>query len=429
MSLRWKPFYGWWVFLSASTALMIGFALSAYALPVFYPELVGTFHWPRADVALGGSIKTLLVGLLAPLNGWIIDRKGAKAVLLAGVVTLAISLALLSGIASMWQYFLVCVFLGAGGSWTHHFPTQLLVANWFAKKRGLAIGILTASGGVGNILIPLISARLIKNYGWREALLILPILLIVPFVTVALLARNRPQDMGLLPDGDSEPAAAGPQLHPTGTHPSTKSMHSTHGGRDSSLDWSVFKTTAFWILLGVFFFSAWAQFSVWQHLVLFFRDEGFSPTVAASLLSLFLAGSTAGRFFSGPFADKFSADTAVLLSIALAGLAMVALVAAHTNAGIYLCVILFGMGEGGTVTSRPLLVFQHYGASGVGKLYGVATAMMTIGAFIGPVLSGHIHDRTGSYNLAVLLALILTGVSVLLVILLKRQKILAVSQP
>ena len=77
MSLRWKPFYGWWVLLSAATVLMAGFAMSAYALPVFYPELVNAFRWPRASVALGGSLKTLLVGLTAPLNGWIIDRKGA----------------------------------------------------------------------------------------------------------------------------------------------------------------------------------------------------------------------------------------------------------------------------------------------------------------------------------------------------------------
>ena len=412
MDSRRKPFYGWWVLLSAATVLMIGFALSAYALPVFYPELVNAFHWPRANVALGGSLKTLLVGLLAPLNGWIIDRKGPKAILLGGVAALSFSLALLSGIHSLWQYYVLCIFLGLGGSWTHHFPIHLLIANWFAKRRGLLIGSLTAVAGVGNSLIPIWSATLIRRDGWREALLILPLILIVPFLAVSFLVRNRPEEIGLHADGGLEPA-------PASVHP-----HRTDGsGAASGLGWPTLKTGAFWILAGVFLLPAWAQFSVWQHLVLFLRDEGFTPTVAAYFLSLFLLASTVGRFFGGPLSDKISADYATLVGVVLIGCSVAALLSSSSLAAIYLAVIVLGLGEGSTVTCRPLLVFAHYGSTGVGKLYGVATAMMTLGAFVGPVLAGYIHDKTHSYHLAFLLALALVCISMLLVFLLKRTEL------
>ena len=411
MDSRWRPFYGWWVLLSAAAVLMIGFALSAYALPVFYPELINAFHWPRANVALGGSLKTLLVGLLAPLNGWIIDRRGPKTILLAGVAALGISLAFLSGIHSLWQYYVLCVFLGLGGSWTHHFPIHLLIANWFAKRRGLVIGFLTAVAGVGNSLIPIWSATLIKRDGWREALLILPLILIVPFLAVAFLVRNRPEEKGLHADGGLESAPA--IIHP----------HRAGGsGAASGLGWTALKTGAFWVLAGVFLLPAWAQLSVWQHLVLFLRDEGFKPTVAAYFLSLFLLASSVGRFFGGPLSDRISADYATLIGVVLIGFSVVALLSSRSLAAIYLGVIVLGLGEGSTVTCRPLLVFGHYGASGVGKLYGVATAMMTVGAFVGPVLAGYIHDQTHSYHLAFLLALALVCISIVLVVLLKRTE-------
>ena len=411
MSLRWKPFYGWWVLLSAATVLMAGFAMAAYALPVFYPELVNAFRWPRASVALGGSLKTLLVGLVAPLNGWIIDRKGVKIILLPGMVTLGVSVALLSGIDSLWQFYVLCFFMGVGGSWVHHLPAQLLVANWFVKRRGLAMGLLTAFSGFGDLLLPVLSALLIRNLGWRDAFLTLPIILIVPFLAVTFVVRNQPQDMGLYPDGALEPAAADPRPPGHRRHTST----GPGGGLSAS------KAATFWMLAGMLFLSAWAQFSLWQHFPLFLRDEGFSLLVAASLFGfLFLGASIFGRFLGGYWCDKISADYAFCISLAFMGSAVALLFATHSSAIIYLCLVLFGLGYGGTIAIRPLLVFEHFGATGVGKLYGVATAMFTSGAFVGPVLAGHIHDRTGSYHLAFLLALLLIGISMVLVMLLKR---------
>jgi MFS family permease len=403
-----KPFYGWWILLSAASVLMTGFALSAYAFPVFYPELVAEFGWPRASVALGGSVKTLLVGLVAPLNGWIIDRRGVKSLLLAGVVTMGAGTALLSGIGELWQYFAICVLLGFGASWTHHFPTQMLVANWFAKRRGLMIGTLTTLSGIGNTLLPILTAALIVGRGWREALLILPLLLAVPLVAVAFLVRNHPEDMGLLPDGTAQPPESGGGQKPAAAE------------RVDSGDWLFLRSQTFWMIGGMMLLSAWGSFAVWHHIVLFLRDVGYSATAAASIFSLFIGSTTISRFLSGPLCDRISPTLAMLLNLGFIAASLVLLSFGRGPGVIYSSMVILGLGYGGIVTCRPMLIFEHYG-SGVGKIYGAATAMYTTGSFAGPVLSGYVHDRTGSYDLAFALSLVLVCASMILMVPLRRS--------
>jgi MFS transporter, OFA family, oxalate/formate antiporter len=395
--MRSKIFYGWWVLLGSSTTVLVAWSLAAYVIPVFYPELVHTFHWTRAKSAMGGSIQSIMVGLIAPLNGWIIDRKGVKLILLAGVCTLAIAYCSFSAVNSLWQYYLVCLFVGLGGSWTHHFPNELLVAKWFVKKRGLAIGTLTAVAGIGATTMPIVTIILIKNEGWRHAALTLPLFLIIPLIAILLLVRNRPEDMGLNPDGADGPAGVGSHGH-----------GAIRGTRPHTIDVSAFRTKAFWLLGGVFFLVAWSTFSVFHHIVFYLQDQGASPTKAAFLFSLFLGASTVSRFLFGLLCTKIPAAVAMFITMVFVACAYtILLVFAHNVTIAYFWIIFLGLGVGGGLTCRPLLVFEHYGAAGVGKLYGVATAIFTAGAFIGPASSGYIFDKMGSYKAAFALALVL----------------------
>ena len=413
---RSRPFYGWWVLLSAAIVLMTAFSMASYALPVFYPEFVRAFHWPRANVALGGSLKTLLIGLVAPLNGWFIDRKGVKAMLLAGILIVGISYAMLSEVDATRQYWVLCFFLGVGGSWIHHLPTQLLAATWFVKKRGMAIGLLTGFGGFGDTLLPFLCVLLIRRSGWREALLTLPLLLIVPFLAVAFIVRNKPGEIGLLPDGapESLPPASTHLSPPVHSSPSDNAAEAMSAGPGSES--ANFRSAAFWMLAALLLLTGWAMFSVWQHIPLFLRDGGYN----ASLFSLFLFSSTISRFVSGPLCDRITADYTTLLNLCLIALALLVLLFARSTAMIYFSMISFGFGYGGSITCRPLLVFEHFGGSRVGRLYGVATALFTTGAFFGPAVSGRIYDLTRSYHLAFLLALALIIISMTLLLLLRR---------
>jgi len=138
---------------------------------------------------------------------------------------------------------------------------------------------------------------------------------------------------------------------------------------------------------------------------------------------LFLGASTVSRFLFGPLCDKITATYTMLMSLVFAGIAFALMISTRNPAVIYFCMVLFGLGYGGSITCRPLIVFEHCRAAGIGKAYGVATALFTFGGFIGPGLSGYIFDKTGSYSLAFRLALILICVAAGLVTLIKRSTI------
>ena len=169
------------------------YAFVAFSQPVFYPELVKSFGWSRASVAAGGSIRLLLVGSMAPLIGILVDRFGTKAVLIVGASGTGLALAMLSFTDSISEYYLFCFLLGLSLSGIHHMPNHLLVANWFTRKRGLAISLVTTAVGVGGVLIPLIATFLISDLGWRGAFLALASFLAIPLLMILLLVKERPE--------------------------------------------------------------------------------------------------------------------------------------------------------------------------------------------------------------------------------------------
>jgi MFS family permease len=171
----------------------------------------------------------------------------------------------------------------------------------------------------------------------------------------------------------------------------------------------------------MFFLIAWSTFSVFHHIVFYVQDQGASATRAALLFSLFLAAGTVSRFIFGILNTKISATLATLITlIMVAGAYLILLVFPYGTFVTYSWIVLFGLGVGGGLTCRPLLVFERYGSAGVGKLYGVATAVFTAGAFVGPASSGYIFDKTGSYRIAFVLALMLICGAIVLVQLFKR---------
>jgi len=145
------PLEGWLTLLSSFFILAVAFSFGLFSLPVFYPALVKSFGWNRASVAGGGSIVLLLIGILSPVVGWLSDQYSPKAVLLCGMVTGALALALLSLTHSLEQYYGFSILLGMGTSAVSILPNSLLVAPWFAHRRGVAVGFVNAGIGLGGI--------------------------------------------------------------------------------------------------------------------------------------------------------------------------------------------------------------------------------------------------------------------------------------
>ncbi|MGO9269933.1 MAG: MFS transporter, partial [Terriglobia bacterium] len=166
-----RVFYGWWIVVAASLNLFFAVGIIFYGFPVFYPLLVQSLGFTRAQATQGFLIGFLLVGLpFGFLAGVLIDRVGARWAILAGVVLVGGSLLFMGSISRLWQYYLLSVTEVLGYVLAGPIPNQVLVANWFRAKRGRAMGYACLGLGAGGAVSPLLVNYLAGHFGWRRAL-------------------------------------------------------------------------------------------------------------------------------------------------------------------------------------------------------------------------------------------------------------------
>ena len=142
--------------LVSFTVLAVGFCAGRFSLPVFYPVFTDPkkFGWTHAEAVGGGFFVLLLVGVLGPVIGWLADRYSPKAVMLAGCLTVAASLMLLSTTQTLVEGYSFCTLMGIGIAASSLVPASMLIAPWFSKQRGLAVGVINAGVGLGGYIFP-----------------------------------------------------------------------------------------------------------------------------------------------------------------------------------------------------------------------------------------------------------------------------------
>jgi len=366
--------------------LMVAFSFALFSLPIFYPFLRKTYGWSAAQASAGGSIVLLLIGVLGPIIGRLTDRFMPKKVLLAGMCMSAISLALLSTISCLPQYYAFCVLLGIGTAAVSLVPTSMLIAPWFSTKRGLAVGVINAGVGVAGFLAPNLTRKLIETFSMSHAFVALAVLLAIPFVATLILVRG------------SRRAA-----------PTSAPRHSFSKASE------VIKTPMFWIFGFSLFFAAHTLTGIQQHLALYMTGHGVTPTNAAFALSMLLGASAIGKVGGGAIADKYSSRVAIQLSILclMAGIAGL-LAVEPSSVGVYWSAAMFGLGYGGVFNAPPLIAFEHFGIEKVGTILGLFMMFFGVGTSSGGLVAGMIFDRTHNYATAFTVDLVSCSVAFLL---------------
>src|SRR5215469_570246 len=180
-----SPVRRWLTLVASFCILAIAFSFGLFSLPAFYPVLIRHFGWSHAAAVAGGSIVLLLIGTFSPVVGWLVDRYSPKAVLLCGVVTVALSLALLSSAQSLPLYYAYCLLLGIGTSAVSILPNSILIAPWFARGRASAVGLINAGIGMGGIA-PALATSQFERRGIGGTFLFLALWMIIPFLLILL---------------------------------------------------------------------------------------------------------------------------------------------------------------------------------------------------------------------------------------------------
>lgn len=384
-------FYGWWITGASALILCLTVGIGLYVPPVFLVTLEEEFGWSRAAIAGGSSVAALTAGVLSPLVGVWIDRYGVRPVMVTGALIMGTGFALLGTMASLWQLYLCNLVAAAGIAGVAWIPNQTLIANWFVRRRGLAMGISLAGIGFGGLAMAPLAELLIRRAGWRMAFVGLALLILGPVVAIVLaVVRGRPAELGLKPDGEAiEAPDAGPL-----------DVEDTLAGLELA---QAVRTAPFWILSTCNFLIVFASLSVVAHLVAHLRDAGFGSTRAAASLGLVIGLSVAGRVVFGILADRCRKGRIMSLAMLLLAVGTLCLLDVGERGALQGFLVSFGLGLGGTAVLIPLLVGECFGLRCYGRLLGLIMISATLGAALGPILTGRIFDVTGGYRPAFLL--------------------------
>ncbi|MFZ0960488.1 MAG: MFS transporter [Terriglobia bacterium] len=384
-----RVFFGWWIVLAAFANLFFAVGLVFYGLPVFYTSLVDSLHFTRSQVAQGLFLGFAIVAPAFGFMGAIIDRIGARRVLRAGILLVALSLVLMGGVTRLWQYYALCVLYVVGYVLAGPISNQVLVSNWFQSKRGRAMGYAYLGLGLGGVAAPVLAVHLIDGLGWRRAFVITGITIgVVLFPIAQWLTRSAPGDLGLVADG-FEPAPALGEAAPAGASQ----------GDSFSLGAAV-RTANFWLILAGSTLTIGAIGTVIQQFVLFLRDAGYTTEQASRVSSGLLLAGLAGRVAVGYLVDRYTKKNVMALFYLVLALAIPLLFLARQPAALWSFALIFGFAMGADYLLIPLVTAECFGLAALGKLLSLIIMADSLGQFFGPVLAGRIFEATRSYDLA-----------------------------
>jgi MFS family permease len=401
-------YYGWVIVAVAFVCLAVGYA-TWHSFAIFYVAILDEFGWTRAATAAAFSTFTIVYGLSSPLSGWLVDRFGPRLVFPLSALLLGIGLLLTPRLSSIWEFYLlfgVIAALGLSGLGT--VPTYTLLNNWFARKRGTASGVALAGIGVGTLLLVPALQAVINAYGWRTAYIVLAatIVIVIPVLSVTLY-RYRPQELGLLPDGDQGEGSKRAQLSNPQLRSEALIVDSEWVGRNWSL-LSAVRTGRFWML----FTGRLLELSILQlfltHQAAFVVDQGFDTLVAASIVAVVgLVGSLA-KVLWGMVSDRIGREATYSLAC-IAGTVGVATVLTVDFRSplwvLYAYGTIFGLFYGAVAVLMPVISADIFHGKRFGSILGGLYIGGGIGSAAGAFLGGYIFDLTGAYTWAFLLTL------------------------
>jgi MFS family permease len=376
-----RVFYGWWIVFAAFLNLFFSVGIVFYGFPVFYPSMVDSLGFTRAQLTqgflFGFVVAALLFGILA---GVLIDRLGSRQVIRIGIWCVGLPLILMGSMTRLWQYYLLCIVEVVGYVLTGPIPNQVLISNWFRVKRGRAMGGAYLGLGLGGAISPLLINGLIQSVGWRHAFEIIgTLILVVLFPVAQWITRSSPHDLGLLPDGLSrEPPAT------TATVEVGRAVRSTN----------------FWLIGAGCTLTVGAIGGVTQHLILFLKGKGYSLTAASRVSSFLLVSSLAGRVIVGYVADRYSRKNVMALFYLVLGLAIPFLFLAQRPAAVWAFALIFGFAMGADYMLIPLVTADCFGLPALGKLLSLIIMGYSLGQWLAPWLAGRVFDARHSYDLA-----------------------------
>ena len=393
------------VLLSGFLILFIVSGVCYYGFGVFFKHIQEEFGWGRGVISTAFLTFCLVFAFFSPIIGKLIDRYGARNVILIGSFLLGSGLILLSITTNLQQFYMAYGIVGLGGSGCGLVSVSSLISEWFSKRRGTALGLVTSGMGIGGLFMPIIIGNfLIPCFGWRTAYQILGLLTIAIITLIlmkALPSRGRPR-------------SGNPQYT---NAPPTKSI------KEEVLKSALRKST-FWLIVCAYILFEIAETGTVQHLVIRLIDVGFPEAMATFVFSFIGLFNVIGRFLFGYISDRLAIKFCAIISFSsglVATTLLMAIIAPSNLLLICLFILAMGLTVGSWAPITSMLISTYFEAARYGTVFGAFSLFFFVSSGVGPALFGYIYDAVHNYNPAYILSLTFYSIAIILISSLPRQ--------
>ena len=397
--------------------MLIGAGFNYHGLNAFVIPLSDTFGVSLTAVTTVLAVARIETAFIGPLEGYLIDRFGPRTMMFLGVPLMGVGFLILS-VASSFTVFIVVLFLGVimGSSLGFGSPITTAVANWWHRHRGRAFGIMWLGISAGAIMVPLVN-QMIEQFGWRWAVRIMGTLVLLMGLPVAAIMRHRPEQYGMLPDGD---VATDPAEEPHQGEPSAP-LHSqppSDGGREFTLVQAL-RSAAFWYFSLSYGLRVGVTSAVGINIFPLVQSIGGTTYQASLIFLVHGVFSAPGRLFLSWAGDYFNkrflmAGLFLVLAACVFGIGRVTSLTA-----LFIVYIPYAVSWGGLSALPQSFQADLFGRQHYATIRGASAPMQSVFSLIAPPFATLIFERTGSYAIPFTL---LAGTAVLAAVLVMNAK-------
>ena len=409
-------FYGWYL-------VAVGvFLLSISSLGVFrgmsplMPVLQKNFGWTRTQISLSSLLTRVEGAALGPIEGFLIDRIGARKMVLIGFSIMAVGFVLFSFIQNLWQFYAVFILINLGNGIGGWLAVVTILNSWFRRKRTIAMAGAMSGILIAGIFVPPYTIAL--NHGFRVTVFVFGLIILAVALPCVKIIKNNPEELGLLPDGAETESDL---------DKSTPSKIS----QDQEVEFTVgqaLKTRVFWILTVAHVSSTISLATLSIHLMARLQDIGLSSTTASYIELVSSVVALPSLFVAGWLGDKVSKKYLVALFLFLQGISTIVLTVANGLPLALLFAVFYGIAFGGRIPLMTAIRGDYFGRKAFASIMGWSMLPNGILMAIAPVWAAWMFDTYGSYTVPFLSYAVINLAGALIMLVVKKPKLTHVIQ-
>ncbi|MFP4039201.1 MAG: MFS transporter [Desulfosudaceae bacterium] len=392
-------YYGWYIVALAFVANFLSVGTGFYAFNAFMEPLCQANQWTRTQVNVALMIGTPFGFVAQFIFGTLLMRFGVKQLMVAGSLLGGVAFILLFRTSSLGLFYFLYILLFVGNGAYGGIVANSAVSNWFVNRRGRALGVATAGISFSGAVLPFMAMVMIQNLGMKNAAAGIGGLVLAFAPLVWLVVVNWPEDIGLLPDGETEPGAA---FETVPISPVSPDMVLDEGAAAEETAWPLSRLArepAFWKLGLAYAMVMMGVVGVMSQLKPRFVDVGFSDTMAMTLMALTALFGAAGKYSWGMLCDRVDSLKVAAIIMIANGIGLAAALLANSPAAIMVFVGVFGFAMGGVMATYPIVVADLFGRRAFSSVFRFMAVFLII-QMAGFIMAGLSFDLTGSYDVA-----------------------------